>query len=95
MSQTNFNWVTENDVCFITGQIMDYRDNARWTGEFDAWVSEKGQQLIENAYRTGELENNREWEIIYGEWYAEDESRGAVMDELFRNVNDCDGDEYV
>ena len=83
MSQMEFDWISQNDVCFVTGHIMDYRDNARWTGEFDAWVSERGQQMIENAQLTGEIENNVEWRIIYAEWYAEDECRSAMLEEIF------------
>ena len=94
MTQMEFEWVSEDDVCFVTGHIMDYRDNARWTDEFNSWVSERGQQMIENSIKTGEIENNPEWEIIYAEWYAKDESTGAILDELFRNL-DTHGDEYV
>ena len=60
--------------CYVTGKIIladEFADNngmdtARFTHEFDAWVSEEGQQHIENAYKTGEL--NSEWEIIWNEW---------------------------
>ena len=31
--------------------------------------------MIESTLN-GELANNREWEIMYGEWYTEDESIG-------------------
>ena len=48
-------------VCFITGDLIHEDDSARFTHEFDAWISSKGQELIENAQRMGELENNREW----------------------------------
>ena len=91
MTEAEFEWISDNDICFVTGYIIDKRDNARWTGEFDAWISERGQQLIENAYKTGELENNREWQIVYAEWYSEDESRSSVMNELFINSEE-DGD---
>ena len=75
-------------VCFITGDLIHEDDSARFTHEFDAWISSKGQELIENAQRMGELENNREWEIIYGEWYAEDESSAALWDEFFNKEDD-------
>jgi hypothetical protein len=70
-------WLGMEDVCFITGDIIPKNDRSRFTHEFDAWVSERGQQLLDNAQATGELEMNREWEIIYGEWYAEDEGRAG------------------
>jgi len=85
MTEAEFKWISDNDICFITGHIIDKRDNARWTGEFDSWISERGQQLIENAQKTDNLESNREWKIVYAEWYSEDESRSAIMDDLFMN----------
>ena len=60
--------------CFITGDTIKPDDEAYWTDEFDAWISVRGYQMINNAHSTGELANNREWEIIFGEWYAKDES---------------------
>ena len=39
MTQMEFDWISQNDICFVTGHIMDYIDNARWTEEFYAWVS--------------------------------------------------------
>jgi len=91
MTEVGFDWISDDDVCFITGRIIDKIDNARWTGEYDAWISERGQQMIENSYKTGELESNHKWQIIYSEWYAEDESRSVVMNELFNNFEE-DGD---
>ena len=52
-------WLGMEDVCFITGDIIPKNDRSRFTHEFDAWVSERGQQLLDNAQATGELENNR------------------------------------
>ena len=74
--------VRSNDVirlsgdhpCFITGESIRETDDAYWTDEFDAWISERGYQMIQNAYSNGELENNKEWEIIFAEWYAKDEA---------------------
>ena len=43
--------------------------------------------MIDNAYATGELENNREWEIIYGEWYAQDEADAARWDMALRHLD--------
>ena len=60
--------------CFVTGEVIKESDDAHWTDEFDAWISTKGYQMIQNAHSTGELENNKEWELIFAEWYAKDES---------------------
>jgi len=67
-------FLSEDDVCFVTGDIIPKNDRSRFTSEFDAWVSERGQQMLENAQSTGEIENHRDWEIIYGEWYWKDEA---------------------
>ncbi len=91
MTEVGFDWISDDDICFVTGHVIDKRDHARWTGEYDAWVSERGQQMIENSHKTGELETNRKWQIIYSEWYSEDESRSVVMNELFMNFEE-DGD---
>tara|TARA_Y100000589_G_C26789295_1_gene481073 strand:+ start:139 stop:489 length:351 start_codon:yes stop_codon:yes gene_type:complete len=72
--------------CFVTGDMIREDEDAHWTDEFDAWISIRGYQMIQNAQSTGELANNREWEIIYGEWYAKDESisgRQEMMQELY------------
>ena len=60
--------------CFITGRLIlayEFADNggtdtARFTNEFDAWISEEGQQAINNEYKTGEL--NPEWKLIWEDW---------------------------
>jgi len=67
-------FLSEDDVCFVTGDIIPKNDRSRFTSEFDAWVSERGQQMLENSQSTGEIENNRDWEIIYREWYWKDEA---------------------
>ena len=61
-------------TCFVTGENISCNTTAYWTSEFDSWISERGYQMIQNAYSTGELENNKEWEIIFAEWYPKDES---------------------
>lgn len=71
----------KNHECFITGESILPETNAYWTSEFDAWISERGYQMIQNAHSTGELENNREWGIIFGEWYAKDESISGRQEE--------------
>ena len=60
--------------CFITSEVIRPEDSAYWTDEFDAWISERGYQMIQNAQSTGELKNNPEWEIIFAEWYWKDEA---------------------
>tara|TARA_R100001015_G_C4609930_1_gene165244 strand:+ start:1034 stop:1432 length:399 start_codon:yes stop_codon:yes gene_type:complete len=66
--------VSGNHECFVTGDTIKPQDDAHWTDEFDAWVSIRGYQMIQNAQSTGELSNNREWELMFAEWYAKDES---------------------
>jgi len=60
--------------CFVTGQTISLDEEAHWTDSFDAWVSVRGYQMIQNAQSTGEISNNKQWEIMYGEWYAKDEA---------------------
>ena len=72
-------WIGAEDICFITGKIMGKNDLARFTYEFDAWISEEGQEEVEKlatfspegATRLGEAE------IIYREWYAQDAAADA------------------
>ena len=72
-------WLGMEDICFITGKVMGKNDLARFTYEFDAWISEEGQEEVEKlatfspegATRLGEAE------IIYREWYATDEANAA------------------
>ena len=64
--------------CFVTGDIIladEFADNggrntAKFTHEFDAWVSKRGQQMLDNAHKTGDLIWNREWQFIWDEWNA-------------------------
>tara|TARA_Y100000004_G_scaffold160729_1_gene188371 strand:- start:347 stop:598 length:252 start_codon:yes stop_codon:yes gene_type:complete len=75
-------WISyTEDICYVTGKIMSKEDRARFTWEFDAWVSEEGQQLIENAHRTGDLSGD--FEIIYAEWYAQDAAAEGRIQEFF------------
>ena len=68
-----------NKTCFITGKPLLITDNARFTSEFDAWISEEGQEEIdklvtfspEGATHLGEAA------IIYAEWYAKDAAADA------------------
>ena len=89
---TQEEWLDMDDVCFITGSIIPKNDRCRFTHEFDAWVSERGQQMLDNAQSTGELSMNREWEIIFGEWYAEDAS--AAGREQMRMEANAENDEF-
>ena len=45
-------WIGAEDICFITGKIMGKNDLARFTYEFDAWISEEGQEEVEKLGRT-------------------------------------------
>jgi len=68
-----------NSYCFITEKFIPENEPARFTHEFDAWVSKEGQQHIDNSVATGEIENNPEWLIIYEEWLTQ----GPSDDELY------------
>ena len=94
MSDTFYFWKDNTPVnldrdkineCFITGESIPTDANAYWTQEFDAWISERGYQMIQNAHSTGEL--NKEWELIYGEWYAKDETVSGRQDSWSEWVN--------
>tara|TARA_R100001082_G_C4299982_1_gene131951 strand:+ start:76 stop:408 length:333 start_codon:yes stop_codon:yes gene_type:complete len=83
--------ISGDHQCFITGESIGEFDDAYWTDEFDAWISERGYQMIQNAHNTGELENNPEWELIFGEWYTKDESAAGRFD--FYNPDHVDWEE--
>lgn len=53
---------------FIGADILDMEDHGgcRFTHEFNAWVSQKGQQILEEANCNKDLSN--EWQIIWDEW---------------------------
>tara|TARA_Y100001937_G_C7081818_1_gene313370 strand:+ start:304 stop:537 length:234 start_codon:yes stop_codon:yes gene_type:complete len=71
-------------TCYITGETIPDDANARFTYEFDAWVSEEGQRIVEEDARGPEpSEENR---IIFAEWYAQDEA-DAANDEWRQNYN--------
>ena len=63
--------------CFVTNRHIAPRDSARFTSEFDAWISDQGQRMIERWVSEGMDPPNREWEVIYSEWYAKDEYAAA------------------
>lgn len=58
--------------CFVTGKTIVDGDDARFSFEFDAWISSAGQNLIDEWVDSGMITENPEWEIIYREWYAQD-----------------------
>ena len=85
--QTEQEWIgyTE-DICYITGKIMPKDDKSRFTYEFDAWVSEEGQRIVEDRatsrktasmMMSSEKHMYQEAYIIYREWYAQDEANAA------------------
>ena len=60
--------IPEGSICFVTGEPIMDSETARFTCEFDAWVSEEGQEIVEEDARA---ENpSRENEIIFREWYV-------------------------
>ena len=63
------------DICFVTGNIIDKNENCRLTDEFDAWISERGQEIVEADARGPAPDP--ESLIIYGEWYAKDAAADA------------------
>ena len=63
--------------CYITGKTIVDGDDARFTYEFDAWVSTAGQNMIDEWVDQGMKTPNPEWEIIYREWYAQDAAAEA------------------
>ena len=72
---TQEEWLGMQDICFVTGKIIRRYEWARFTQEFDAWISKEGQEIIEeNATGTDPYE---EASIIYSEWYAIDEANAA------------------
>ena len=75
------------DICFITNQVVrDDDTTARFTFEFDSWVSTEGQKIIDEWVDDGMKAKNPEWEIVYREWYAQDAASEANdNNEEFRN----------
>ena len=69
--------------CYVTGNIIladEFADNggmntARFTKEFNSWVSELGQMQIQNEMMLGE-KINPEWQRIDSEWKREDSMNG-------------------
>ena len=81
-------WLGMDDIWYVTGKIMSKDDRARFTFEFDAWVSEEGQQVIEDYIydrHTAGLtdEDVPDFQIIFGEWYAQDEAAAGREEEWF------------
>ena len=60
--------------CFVTGQVIAEGDKARFSQQFDAWVSEEGQKIIREQVDSGNIDSIEEWSIIWGEWFAEEEA---------------------
>ena len=72
-------WIGAEDICFITGKVMGKDDMCRFTYEFDAWISEEGQEEVEKLATFSPEGATRlvEAEIIYAEWYAQDAAADA------------------
>ena len=71
--------------CYITGERISKDEQCRFTWEFDAWVSEKGQEIVEESARG--LNPSPEHEIIFREWYAQDEADAARWDMALRHLD--------
>ena len=69
-------WLGMEDICFVTGRIIRRWEQARFTWEFDAWVSKEGQDIIERE-AISDYPHSEEALIIYREWYAQDAAAEA------------------
>jgi hypothetical protein len=58
----------EPNYCFVTGVPIPSCHPRRFTFEFDAWVSKKGQQIVYASSPSGETELS----IIHREWLSSD-----------------------
>ena len=77
--------IPEDSRCFITGEPIIDSETARFTSEFAAWVSEEGQDIVEEDARA--VNPSRENEIIFREWYAQDEADAARWDMALRHLD--------
>jgi hypothetical protein len=76
--------------CYVSGDIIladEFADNggsgtARFTKEFDSWVSELGQQWIANDRMLGDGMRNPDWRRIDDEWNREDSMNGNISRRL-------------
>ena len=64
--------MTDEIQCFVTGKPILPADmeEARFTHEFDAWVSKEGQKILENE---PEAKDDPELSIIIKEWSTEEQ----------------------
>lgn len=58
----------ENNYCFVTGKHIPVGQPCRFTFEFDAWVSEEGQQIVHASSPSDETDLS----IIHKEWMYQD-----------------------
>lgn len=66
----------ENNYCFVTGKHIPVGQSCRFTFEFDAWVSEEGQQIVYASTPSDESDVN----IIHKEWLYQDSQQ--AMDKI-------------
>ena len=59
----------EPNYCLVTGMPIPIGHPCRFTFEFDAWVSKKGQQIVYASSPSGETELS----IIHKEWLSSDD----------------------
>lgn len=84
-------WLGMEDICFVTGKIIRRWEQARFTWEFDAWISKEGQAIIERE-GTSDYPHSEEAVIIYSEWYAQD-AAAAARDEDYMDA-DANNEEF-
>lgn len=89
--------MNEEDICFVTGNPIPEKDRARFTIEFDAWISEEGQRIVEDAatsrmtasmMTSSQLDKHKEYWIIHREWYAQDAAPTAEEEAEANSANE-------
>lgn len=95
-------WIGAEDICFVTGKVIGKNDLARFTYEFDAWVSEEGQRIVEERATSNktasmmvtaaEKQGYQEAYLMQREWYAQD-AAAAGRDEDYMDA-DANNDEF-
>jgi len=64
--------MTDETQCFVTGKpiLPSEMEGARFTHEFDAWISKEGQAILKNDPEAGD---DPELGIIIKEWSTEEQ----------------------
>ena len=95
-------WIGWEDICYVTGKVIGKDDLCRFTYEFDAWVSEEGQRIVEERATSNktasmmvtaaEKQGHQEAYLMQREWYAQD-AAAAGRDEDYMDA-DANNDEF-